>query len=192
MFRKTSALHAQLRTTARFHMQLERSVRRSANSMKIDGATGSLLVRPGLHLSVQPCAFGPHGAQGRVKAGRFSAPQGLVLTGRAPCYDEDGRCRSLAWSRARSCFVAEAIVTVRAETRGFHTGLGGAASPRRVIERGRRHFGEEPPGVCAPVNAAGPRLVPATDLPTSLAASFNQPTCDALSRRASFVARDRF
>ena len=84
----------------------------------------------------RPCGFRPHGAQGRVKAGRlFSGrPQGLALTGRAPCYALQEAvpilgmvlCTSLTFLRQRSS-------PVRAETRAFRAGGArsrGQCSPR--------------------------------------------------------------
>ena len=52
-----------------------------------------LFVRPGLHLPVPAVQIlGKHGAQGRLKDDRpfGGRPQGLSLTGRAPCYAGGG------------------------------------------------------------------------------------------------------
>jgi hypothetical protein len=74
-----------------------------------------LLVRPDRIFSSRPCSSLPHGAQGRLKAGRRASPRSDLdasrpaLTGRAPCCDGKRPCRSSAWSK--SFLLAAAGVT---------------------------------------------------------------------------------
>lgn len=66
---------------------------------RYEAGEANFLVRPGVLFPSRPCGFRQHGAQGRLKDDRHfgGRPQGLSLTGRAPCYAlaGRGRCRPL-------------------------------------------------------------------------------------------------
>jgi hypothetical protein len=97
----------------------------------------------------RPCASRRHGAQGRLKPGRFFSghPQGSGLTGRAPCYACKRPWRSSARSNSRSCFLAAAIVARQGRDPRLPARRGSVARPIRaaLLRRDARRAAERNP-----------------------------------------------